>query len=137
MKKILITSVLSLSLLALIFLPQGSTFAAEIDAVTGNTYLTFISEAPFIDTFSFDDNGNFNMLILESTLPGEGTYTDQDFIFSANWKSDDGDTTYAINGISLIGMVILGTIDRREVDGDDVDNDLLYYVGILGSVIPD
>jgi len=137
MRKILLTSVLSLSLLSLIFLPHSSSFAAEIEAVTGNTYLTFISEAPFIDTFSFDKDGTFGMLILESTLPGEGTYTDQEFIFTANWESDDGDTTYAINGISLVGMVILVTIDREEVDGDDVDNDFLYFVGILGSVIPD
>ena len=133
MKKILITSVLSLSLLALIFLPQSSSFAADIEAVTGNTYLTFISVAPYVSTFIFDDDGTFSM----SGLPGEGTYDDLDFMFNANWESDDGDTTYTVTGISLVGMVILGWIERREVDGDDVDNDSLYFVGILGAAIPD
>jgi len=137
MKKVLITSVLSLSLLSLIFLPHNSCFAAEIEAVTGNTYLTFISESPFIDTFSFDEDGTFNMLVLENQLPGQGTYQDEGLIFLVNWASDDGDTTYAINGISLVGMVILGWIERKEVKDDEVDKDSLYFVGILGSIIPD
>ena len=133
MKKILITSVLSLSLLSLIFLPHSSSFAADIEAVTGNTYLTFISVAPYVATYVFDDDGTFSM----GGLPGQGTYEDLEFMFNANWESDDGDTTYVINGISLVGMVILGWIEREEVKSGDIDKDSLYFVGILGSVIPD
>jgi hypothetical protein len=137
MKKFFMASFLLLFLCSLTLLPHSSCFAAEIEAVTGNSYLTYCTVSPTIDTFIFDEDGTFRRPVLENETEGEGTYQDQGLVFLVNWASDDGDTTYNFTGISLVSLIIIGTGNKKVIEDDETDTDSLYFIGIRGEAIPD
>ena len=137
MKKFFMTIFLFLFLCALTVLPYSSCVAAEIEAVTGNSYLTYCSVSPSIDSFIFDEDGTFSRPVLENEIAGEGTYEDQGLIFLAEWTSDDENTTYNFTGISLVSLLIIGSGNKKVIEDDETDNDSLYFIGIRGEAIPD
>jgi len=84
MKNFFMTIFLFLFLCSLTVLPHSSCFAAEIEAVAGNSYLTYCTVSPTLDTFIFDEDGTFSRPALENETKGEGTYDDQGLMFFAN-----------------------------------------------------
>ena len=134
MKNLFKTSILCLALLSFAMLQTIDCFAVEIANTEGNSYLTFMDEPPFLDIFTFEDGGNsFSMEMLEAKLPGTGTYTNMEVLFSAEWASTDGSTAYTLTGVSIAGIVILGFGEKT----DGSDDDTIHFVGILSSVFPD
>ena len=135
MKKLSIIGVFFLVLFSFAAIPNSNCLAAEIKGVTGDSYLIFIDQYPYLEIFTFDEEGNFSMEVLEDTLPGEGTYTDHGPIFTANWTSTEESTTYSLTGLSMVSMVIMGS-GRKTVDyGSKTKN--IFFVGIWKIIFPD
>lgn len=134
MKNLIKTSIFCLVFFPFTMLLTTDCFAVEIASTEGNSYLTFMDKYPYLDIFTFEDGGNsFSMEVLELTLPGTGTYTNMEVLFSAEWASTDESTTYTLTGISIAGIVILGWGDKTA----DLDDDSIYFVGILNSIFSD
>ena len=142
MKNLCIKGVFFLALFAFITLPPSNCFAAEVEGVEGITYLTFLTRSPYMDLFSFEDNGNiFKMELLEKELEGAGTYEDLGVIFTAEWTSTDEtdeSTTYNFTGLSFVSLVIMGTGERTVTsEGEEDDTDKVRFFGIMSGLIPD
>ncbi len=138
MKKLCATCVVFLVLFSFSALSDTNCFAAELEGVTGASYLTFISHPPYFEILSFGSDGTtFNMVMLEDTVTGTGTFTDHDLLFSAEWVSSDGNLTYSLGGISLAGVVIIGTGEVKETSGTETDTDNIRFFGILSILFPD
>ena len=137
MKKFCITGVIFVALFSFSVFPTTRCLAAEPEGVTGVSYLTFISSPPYLEIFSFNSDGTtFNMVMLEKQTPGAGTFTDNGILFSAEWMSTDGNLTYdKIVGLSLAGVVIMGTGEKEDIADDDKNN--IRFIGILSSLFPD
>ena len=89
MKKFFPTGIF-FTLFTFTMLSHSTIFAAEIAGVEGITYLTFLSEPPLIDIFSFEEGTDtFTMAIREEKTGGTGTYSDLGALFSADWTSTD------------------------------------------------
>ena len=138
MKKFFATGIFFLTLFSFTALPHGNCFAAEVEGVEGVTYLTFLNRTPYLDQFSFEEEGSaFHMAVLEKDIEGEGTYEDLGVLFTAEWTSTEGDTTYEFSGLSFVGLVIIGNGKRTVTSGDDEDIDNIQFFGLRSDLIPD
>ena len=136
MKKLFITSFLLVTLFSLSL--NGNCCAAEVAGVEGGTYLTFLNRSPYLDQFAFEEGGNtFHMAILEKETEGEGTYDDLGVLFTAEWTSTDGNTTYDISGLSFVSLVIMGYGKRTVISGNEKDTDTVQFFGLQSDLIPD
>ena len=139
MRKLFTMGVLLLTFFSFTALSISASFAAEVEGVEGGSYLTFlrIGHSINLDILSFEEGGIFSMSLLEEKMGGAGTYTDLGLLFTAEWTSDDKNTTYTLEGISLVSLVIIGRGEKTVTEGSETDTDDISFLGILGILIPD